>query len=268
MTHSALLRQATGLLNRDPARAHQLIVEALKRKEDPPEGLFLLALLAADHGDPTRALAIIEDALKMAPNRMHARALKARALLMLSRPGEARETAETAADETPVDDFSLNTLGVVLSRTGAHAASVRLFRSATARAPQHFGYLHNLGTALQFTGDLEGARQAYLRVLELEPDHYVAALALVSLERQTAQTDRRAVLAAAFRDEDPNVARQLHLGHALAKSNEDLGDYPAALDWLTRAKAGRRRTRPYDMERDRDLYAAAAASAGKGQGAG
>lgn len=268
MTNSALLRQAADLLTQDPRRAHELIMEALRRREDPPEALFLLAILAVDHNDPARALALVEDVIKMAPRHMPARALKARALLMMSRSGDARDTAEAAAAMTPGDDFSLNTLGVVLSRTGAHAAAARLFRSAIARAPNHFGYLHNLGMALQFTGDLEGARETFLKVLELEPDHYVAALALVSLGRQTADSDRRVALATAFRDDDPNVARQLHLGHALAKTNEDLGDYPAALDWLTRAKAGRRRTRPYDAQRDRDLYAAAADSLGKGRGMG
>jgi hypothetical protein len=56
--------------------------------------------------------------------------------------------------------------------------------------------------------------------------------------------------------DDPD--RALHLGHALAKTYEDLGDLPAAHAWLLCAKAAKRAAVVYDPHADQAMFAAAA----------
>lgn len=264
------LAQAATLLARGDARgAHAACLSALRQGERPAQALFLLSVIAGDHRNPAKALELAEEALKREAAHPGARAQRARALLALHRLDEARTEAEAAAALEPADGHVLDTLGVVLSRTGAYQAAAALFRRAAARRPDHAEWRYNLGAALQFTGDLDGARAAYEAAVTLKPDHHRALSSLVALRRQTAEDNRIAALEALFDDADPDPARQQHLGHALAKSMEDLGDAPAALSWLIRAKAGRRRGATRAIERDRALFQAAAATAGPGdQGLG
>ena len=256
------LRHASALIAKgDHRTAHGLCLAALQKGEAPAQALFLLALIAADHRNPAKALELAERALVFEDDHPGARAQRARALLALHRQAEARAEAEATAALDPRDGHVLDTLGVVLSRTGAYHAAAALFRKAVARRPDHADWQYNLGSAQQFTGDMEGARRAYEAALAVAPDHHRALSSLVALNRQTPADNRIAELEALFDDADPDPARQQHLGHALAKSFEDMGDYPTALSWLIRAKAGRRRTSRYTIERDRPLFEAAARTA-------
>ncbi|MFN3816528.1 sulfotransferase [Brevundimonas sp.] len=176
---------------------------------------------------------------------------------MLHRHDEARAAAEAGAALMPAEAHTLDTLGVVLTRTGAFAPAADLFRLATGLQPRNPSYLYNLGAALQFVGDMTGAGEAYERALAVDPENYKALSSLIGLSRQTEATQRIAELEARFDPQDADPARQLHIGHALAKTCEDLGRYAEALDWLQRAKTGMRRQRGYALEQDRALFAAA-----------
>ncbi|WP_395942816.1 sulfotransferase [Brevundimonas sp.] len=260
-----LRRAATLIAGGEHRGAHALCLAALQKGEAPAQALFLLALIAAEHRNPSKVLELTDKALQIESGHLGARAQRARALLALHRQAEARAEAEAAAALDPRDGHVLDTLGVVLSRTGAYQAAAALFRRATARRPDHADWQYNLGSALQFTGDLAGARTAYEAALKARPDHHRALSSLVSLSRQTEADNQVAALEALFDDADPDPdpdpARQQHLGHALAKSFEDMGDHPTALSWLERAKAGRRRAAPYAIDRDKALFEAAAATA-------
>jgi len=259
---SDALRQASTLIAQgDHQAAHRLCLVALQNGEAPAQALFLLALIAAEHRHPAKALELADRAMALDGEHQGARAQRARALLALHRQAEARAEAEATAALDPRDGHVLDTLGVVLSRTGAYHAAAALFQRAVARRPAHADWQYNLGSALQFTGDLDGARRAYEAALAANPRHHRALSSIVALDRQTPADNRIEALQALFDDADPDPVRQQHLGHALAKSFEDLGDYPAALSWLIRAKAGRRRASRYGIERDRALFQAAARTA-------
>ncbi|KAK0332558.1 hypothetical protein LTR94_024378, partial [Friedmanniomyces endolithicus] len=260
---TSALEQAATLIAKDEHRAaHSLCLVALRNGEEAAQALFLMAIISAEHRNPAKALELCDKALSLDSGHLGARAQRARALLALHRLDEARTEAEGAAALDPQTGHVLDTLGVVLSRTGAYQAAAALFRKAVARQPDHADWRYNLGSALQFTGELGEARQAYEAALAIQPDHHRALSSLVSLGRQTQDDNQVAALERLFDDQDPDPARQQHLGHALAKSYEDMGDYPKALDWLGRAKAGRKRIAPYEVSRDRALFEAAASSAG------
>ncbi len=63
--------------------------------------------------------------------------------------------------------MTLDTIGVVFSRTGDHADAVPLFERAVVSTPATRSYFYNLGAARQFSGDFDGAELAYRRALEL-----------------------------------------------------------------------------------------------------
>ncbi|MES2032597.1 MAG: sulfotransferase, partial [Pseudomonadota bacterium] len=187
----------------------------------------------------------------------------ARSLTALSRHAEARAAAARGEALSPTDAWTLDTLGVVHSRTGLHERALPLFRRAVALEPGNPAYQQNLGTALQFAGDVAGAEAAFRAAVAGDPGLYRAWWSITQLAKQTPDRNVAAQLAPLFParpEDDPD--RALHVGHALAKTAEDLGDDAGALAWLGRAKAARRVQAAYDPARDAALFAAAARTAG------
>lgn len=227
---------------------------------------MVLGRIAADHGNWRAAVDLFRDAGDLAAD-ASARAAgwtqQARCLIALNRQDEARSVADRAEAllvanlDDAADPLALDTLGAVRSRTGDLTGAARLFERAVALRPDAPAYLYNLGLARQFIGDLDGAEEAYDRVLAVDPMHARALSAIVSLRRQTTERNLLPGLTSLFRDDDPDAGRQQAIGHAIAKTHEDMGEPLASLDWLKRAKAGRRRLVGSPLENDNRLFAAA-----------
>ena len=76
------LRHASALIAKgDHRTAHGLCLAALQKGEAPAQALFLLALIAADHRNPAKALELAERAVAIDGEHLGARAQRARALL-------------------------------------------------------------------------------------------------------------------------------------------------------------------------------------------
>lgn len=234
--------------------------------QDAPQAAgawFLLGLIAAEHENVARAAELFARAEALDPADPRAPAQRARCMIALNRRDEALAHAGRAQDLDPRDAHTLDTLGVVYARAGLHARAIPLFKAATLRDPANAGLAYNLGSALQFAGDFSGAEAAYGAALALDPGLYRAWSSRISLRRQTEADHHLAELEALFAATDDADAR-LHLGHALAKTCEDLGRWPMALDWLGRAKAAKRAAVGYDRAVDAAIFAAAAEGARAG----
>ena len=159
-------------------------------------------------------------------------------------------------------------VGKAYTLLGAHDRAAGFLRAVADAAPFDASAQYNIGSALVFTGEFEEARRRLTEALRLEPRHYPAWYALVGLERQTVVSNHIPALLAQFSGPDPTGDRTLHIGHALAKTYEDLGDFETAFDWLVKAKAVRRSKADYSASREDALFAAAAQSHKAGKGAG
>jgi tetratricopeptide (TPR) repeat protein len=118
----------------------------------------------------------------------HAKALvyKARSLVALLRRDEAVEAARAAARLKPEPTLrTLDTLGVVFSRSGLHTEAVPFYEAATRANPDPANFHYNLGAALQFIGEMDLARNAYEACLERDPRDTRAISAIVQITRQT-----------------------------------------------------------------------------------
>lgn len=172
----------------------------------------------------------------------------------------ARDTALTAAKLSIRDPLTLDTLGVVLTRTSRYKDALRLFERAVALQPGNGHLLHNLGWGRQYLGDMKGAVQAYRQQLRVDPTDAGAWQALVSLEKQRPDRNNAAELEALFQRFRDDQVRTLYLGHALAKTYEDLGDWGGSLTWLQRGKALTLQRTPYSAQTEHAAFAAAAES--------
>ena len=242
--------------------AHVLCLQALNADPDDARAWFLLGVLAADHDNPSRAAELFARAAVLGPGEARHHAHLARALIALSRRPEALAAAEAAVALEPADPLTLDTLAVVFTRAGLHGRALPLFEAAAAAMPGNASFQYNLAAARQFAGDFAGAETAYGAALALEPGLHRAWSSRVQLARQTPERNFRRELEAliAQPSTDPDPDRDLHLGHALAKTCEDLGEPEQALAWLVRAKAAKRAAVAYSAAADAALFEAARAS--------
>ncbi|RKR00038.1 tetratricopeptide repeat-containing sulfotransferase family protein [Maricaulis maris] len=262
-SHLAEAAKALGANRYQDAHAHCMSV--LRTEGPNAEAFFLLGLLTAAHDNHAKAVEIFDRAIAVKARDARFHAHRAKSLLALNQRDAAAGAAREAAKIGPPDALTFDTVGVVFTRLGDHAAAIGLFEAAVAKDPQRADYHYNLAASRQFAGDFPGAEAAYARTLDLAPDHARALSAIVGLKRQDEADNRLADLVAAFEARaDGDEETQLHLGHAIAKTLEDLGRHGEALDWLGRAKAGASARRGYEPADDAGLFEAARATAGAG----
>jgi tetratricopeptide (TPR) repeat protein len=237
--------------------AYELCLVSLKADPSDPEAAFLLGLVAGEHANHARAEALFAAAIQRLPDFSAAYAQRARSLIALSRRSEAVEAARAAAALYPADAFTLDTIGVVLSRAGLHAEALPFYARATEAEPGHSGFHYNHAAALQFAGDMDAAREAYRLCAATDPEDTRGLPAIVQITKQTPEANEVEALEAMFTRQanDPDAA--LRIGHALAKAHEDMKQPGAALDWLARAKAGKRALIRHEPRVDAALFEAA-----------
>lgn len=257
-TDSARLAEAERLLAAKAYKyAHALCLEELNDNPKSAQAYYLLGILTAAHENHAKAADLFTRATVLNTHHAQAFAQLARSEIARSRREEALFAANAAAALLPTDAHTLDTLGVVYSRAGLHARATPFYARATQTAPGIASYHYNHGAALQFVGDMGAARQAYHRCLEIDPLETRALSSIVQITRQTERENLMPELEAAFEAtrKDPDDA--LRIGHALAKTLEDLGRSADALNWLHRAKAGKRATIRHDPSADAALFDAA-----------
>lgn len=259
----SLLYQAfSALAARRYREAHAACLKVLEKNPHNSEAFYLLGVLAADHGNHAKAVDLFDRAIGLDSMAGAYHAEKARSLLALSRQTEAVAAAETAADCPNLSPRTMDTIGVTFSRAGLYERALPFYEQATTRQSDVAAYWYNLAAARQFAGEFDHARQAYRKVLALDPAHAKAFSALVLMTKQTAHDNELEKLEQLFSQLDPSDADgRLHIGHAIAKALEDLGDLPAAMTWLERAKQVKRATATYNAEDSAATYEAAAAAA-------
>lgn len=252
-----LLEDAARLLSaRDYRGCHSACLAALKINPRLAEAYYLLGVLTAQHDNFAKAVELFDRALTVKPGEARYLAQKAKCLTALNLQAEAADAADAAAKAGPEDPLSLDTIGVVLARLGRHADAVVFFRKAATLDPHNASYQYNLGSALQFSGDFSGARQALESSIRLDPDNYKAYTSLTALSKQTDADNHIEIMEHLFAKAEA-ADEQLQLGHALAKSFEDLAQYDKALSWLARGKAGKRAEIDYDFSEHVAIFDAA-----------
>lgn len=255
------LRKGLALIeqkNYEPA--HQLAIKLIHEHPENPAPYFLLARIAFEHRNYVKADELYQRATELDPADPLFLSSYGQFLVGIGRQQPALKYADRAA-ALPVDDaFVADIIGVIYSRTGFHEKAVPYFEKAVRLNPAPANFHYNLGASLQFSGDFVGAEAAYKRTIKRQPDAYRALSSLVSLSRQTADSNFLPELEGLFAAKDNDPDARLHLGHAIAKTLEDLDHYAESFDWLQRAKQLKRETLGYDVQTDLQLFSAATKS--------
>jgi tetratricopeptide (TPR) repeat protein len=233
------------------AEAEALYRRILAQQPSQADALHLLGLVAQQRGDPTSALAHIDEAIAVSdgvaeyhhnrgvvllrlgradeaePSFRRALQLKpaypdahnalGNALQVLGRSEEAAAAYEAALAQRADFPEAHNNLGNALRRCNRPDAAIAHYQQALLERPDYVEALCGLAAALQDRGDLAAAEAAYRRALAYRPDSAAAWHGLASVQRELASFDdaidshRRAVAA------DPaNLRYRLDLADALA----------------------------------------------------
>ena len=255
MSVSELLDEAQTLLAQKAYReAHSRCLTVLQREPRNAFAYYLLGILTADHANHSKAVELFDRALAFAPDHAPSYAQKARSLIALNQREAALDAVQVASEQADLTPFTLDTLGVVLSRAGRHDDAIAFYEKAVADAPDHSEYLYNYGAALQFLGRMNEAREAYQRVIAINPDDARARAAIVTITKQTADQNDISELEDLFPRFAQDANARLNIGHAIAKAYEDLQDGKNALTWLERAKELKRQELNYDPDFDQRIF--------------
>ncbi|MEP5937537.1 MAG: sulfotransferase [Erythrobacter sp.] len=260
MLDQDLKRGLLRLRQREFEGVHGDAIDLIKQNVANPVPYFLLGVVASEHGNHSKALELFDRSAGLDPSQAYFRIYHAKTLSTLARQNAAKHSADQAAMLAFEDPFLLDTLGVIYSRAGYHQDGIPFFERAVKARPNEAMFHYNLAASAQFQGDFETAKHHYEKALELDRSFYRAWPSLVSLEKQTSQNNRIKELTSLFSELRDDADAKLQIGHAIAKTFEDLGEYEQSLDWLIQAKRSKRSQLRYDRAVGDRLFAAAAST--------
>ena len=261
--HAAAQRAMRGGQLRE---AHKHCLAILKRDQTFADAWFLCGVIASHNGQHAKAVEIIENAVKLAPDNAEYRTELGKNLIASSQTEWALREAQTALSLNPLQPAVLNTLGTVFSHVGEHKSALLCFTRAGQLLEERAGgtkelsiqwqadFYFNSAASMQFAGHFAEAEQAYERAITLQPLLFKAHSALSTLRRQTS-TDNHLKRLHELRSKVSGPRDQLHLGHAIAKEQEDLGHYEDAFKYLTWAKQAQSAAGSYSAQSDEALFA-------------
>ncbi|MEN1973074.1 sulfotransferase [Luteimonas sp. MJ204] len=158
----------------------------------------------------------------------------------------------------PEHAVGFDTLGVVLAQCNAHERAAAAFRQAVRLDPDDAAFRFNLGTALTFLGDIDGAERELEASVQLNPHHWRAHHSLSQLRRQTTDSNHIERLSALATAATGKVTATTFLNMALAKELDDIGNHDGAFDHCVIGKGAPGHLLQYSRAKDAALFDALA----------
>ncbi|MEZ5502103.1 MAG: sulfotransferase [Halioglobus sp.] len=244
--------------------AHRHCLAILELDQDFADAWFLCGVIAAHNGQITKAVNIFQKATELAPANAEYLAELGKQLVALRQSQQALIAAQQSYALNPSSLPTISTLGTVFSHCGEHEIALTCFERAVHRLQKRrrgAGTLpvswqtdlyFNYGASLQFAGQFQAAEDAYEKAIDLNPRLFKAHSAISLLRLQTVESNHLDRLES-LRNQISSPQDQLHLGHALAKEQEDLQRYSESLASLAWAKHEQARCVRYRVQADSDL---------------
>jgi len=173
--------------------------------------------------DPVEAVARLQRAVTLDPDRADLHARLGSALFQGERLAEAVAAYEKALQLAPEDAESGINLGYALNRLGRFDEAETILRGALAKAPESMAAHVNLGNALHGQGRLEEAAECHRAALALDPASIPARVNLGTVHRDLgddAASDAEYRAALVQDPENPEIHWQRALARLLAGDME------------------------------------------------
>ncbi len=179
---------------------------------------------------------------------------KAKCLFEAGDVAGANLTAATLKDKVFTDPALHNELGSLLHMLGDQAGALGHYSKAIALDGGVAEFHFNRAAVQRYLGDAAGAEASFNAAIDLNPSDYEAYNGRAQLRTQTRDHNHlgqlRQVIAAT---QSPLGLVQLY--YALAKEQEDLGDYGGAFESLQLGAGTKRRQMQYNVDTDLQIIA-------------
>lgn len=236
---------------------HQQSIAAIKKDVTNAIPYFLLGVVALDHKNFSKASELFQKVEVLDPDCSHYPAYLGKLWLDVREPEKAKTAADRASILPINDGYLADMIGVIYSRIGSHESAIPMFEKAVALDQTQSNFFYNLGASAQFKGDFAKAAKAYRSAVKLDNDHYRAWASLISLKRQSQKNNYLPILEKLFVKLSGNEDAEQQVGHAIAKTLEDMNRHEESFDWLVKAKAKKRVRYAYDRDFSIAAFAAA-----------
>jgi tetratricopeptide (TPR) repeat protein len=237
----------------DWSRAQHLSMYLLREVPRHAGVSFVAGVAAMQLQQMPLAVACLQRAVELNPDRADYAAQFARSLAQSSRTREAARMAHKALSLSPADAMTLDTLGVVFNQANEYEQAAQMFRRVAELEPGRASYRFNFATSLVFSGNVEQAEQEIEACLAIDPRYWKAYLTLAQLRRQTPDRNHIARIESVLANSEGNEEAEMFLNLALAKEQEDLDEYGKAFASLVRGKAAGA-PRKYEFSQDDALF--------------
>ena len=173
-----------------------------------------------------------------------------RCLAMAGQRAPAIAAAERAEAMTPESANLLDALGTIYSLSDEQDRALACFQKACAASPERASYRFNLATCLRTLGRLEEAEAACGAVIAADPGHYEAYYVRSDLRTWTREDNHIDELGGLLDKGVGSPRGEILLRFALAKEQEDIGDYARSFQARKQACDLQRRGIRYRVEDD------------------
>ena len=163
-------------------------------------------------------------------------------------PSASNSTGSSASDGESA--ARLCERAAVLFRADQVAEALALYERVLVIDPRHHEARRGLAFAYRAVGDIQRAARATAQALELEPRDYELVHLRSTLRRQTAASNHVPELENLLTDGIRGWRGAVHVGYALAKELEDLGEYERSFSYLEAAAGLKRSRTQYDPQAD------------------
>lgn len=237
--------------------AHTALVELVTQQPNFADGYFLLAMVNLQVGQIFKAIKLIEKALSFTQSIEYTAQL-AKCYALTGDLKKAKHSALSIKPDQISKALDADTLGVALTQAGLHQHAADYFTCALnlaeANSSNQPQFYYNYGVCAKFLGLFDKAQQAFENAIALSPLHHQSHFALADLTKVTKQNNHIARLKNVFTQVTHPDAK-LHIGHALAKEYQDLGDFSAAFGALKQGKAAKLANKAFDNQASAELFA-------------
>lgn len=182
--------------------------------------------------------------------------------MQMGRLDQARALCRQAVAADPADLPALRLLVKIYGRLGETAELVAMLAKLPAPVSDDADFLSLLGAELRDHGCFDEARDAFVRVLQLQPDRTDAYYNLALMTRYTTVDGEIAAMEGLYAQTPVDSKERRELCFALGKSYDDLGDFDRAFGYFREGNDIVYRKSGHSIENDRRWFAAIRATFG------
>jgi tetratricopeptide (TPR) repeat protein len=245
--HDPELQQAAQALAANALHlAEPILKQRLKTIPTDVAAIRMLAELAGRIGRYGDAENLLRRALDLAPGFTAARSNLAMVLHRQNRTQDALAELDTVLALDPNNPNHQNLKAAALGKIGDYDEALALYEGVLQNRPDQPKIWMSYAHVLKTVGRQDDSLDAYRRALSLRPDLGEVWWSLANLKTVRFSPDDIAAMQAALDTPGLGGDDRLHLGFALGKAMEDLGQAEAAFGHYSTANALRREGLDYD----------------------